>query len=70
MQGKAIHIMPDDSDDIDVATEKVAKHIKAEIDNTEIHTEKYHIHINKDLCSRFQSDTLSDLLSKVSKKLS
>ena len=66
--GKAIHIVPDDLDNIDMVIKKVAKHIKAAIDNIEIQSDIYHTHINKDICCQFESDILSDLLSKVNKK--
>ena len=47
--------MSDGSDDTDVVIANVAKHIKAEVDNTEIHLDKHHIHIShisKDSCSK------------------
>ena len=66
---KILHLMPDDTDDIDRSIEKVAKQIKAEIADIETDRSNYHSHISKDICSKFQSDTLCDVLSKVSQKL-
>lgn len=62
-------MLPDDTDDTDVATDKVAKKISREIGDIETDRENCHTHINKDICSKFQSDTLRDLLSKLSKRL-
>ena len=51
------------------AIEKVAKQIKTEIKNIEADRKNYYSHIDRDICSEFQSNTLDDLLSEVSKKL-
>lgn len=64
-----LHRMPDDTDDTDMAVDIVARNIFGEIRDTEIDRKYYHNHINKDICSRFQSDSLTDLLSKISTKL-
>ena len=66
---KVFHVTPDDTDDMSEAIEKVAKKIKAEIDSIEIDRNKYHCHTGTDICSQLQSNTLDDLLSRVSKKL-
>ena len=66
----ALHIMPDDTDDqMNEAIEKVAKQIKTEINNIEADRKNYYNHIDRDICSVFQSNTLDDILSKVSQKL-
>ena len=63
----ALHIMPDNTDDqMNEAIEKVAKQIKTEINNIEADRKKYYSHIDREICSVFQSDTLDDILSKVS----
>ena len=62
-------MIPDDTYDMSEAIEKVAKKIKAEIDNIETDRKNYHSHIDKDICSKFQSNTLDDVLSRVSQKL-
>ena len=61
---KVFHVIPDDKDDMSEAIEKVAKKIKAEI---ETDRKNYHSHIDKDICSKFQSNTLDDVLSRVSR---
>ena len=66
---KVFHVIPDDTDDMSEAIEKVAKKIKAEIDNIETDRKNYHSHIDKDICSKFQSNTHDDVLSRVSQKL-
>ena len=66
---KVFHVIPDDTYDMSEAIEKVAKKIKAEIDNIETDRKNYHSHIDKDICSKFQSNTLDDVLSRVSQKL-
>ena len=66
---KAFHVIPDDTDDMSEAIEKVAKKIKAEIDSIETDRKNYHCHIDNDICSKFQSNTLYDVLSRVSQKL-
>lgn len=63
-----LHMMPDDTDDTDMAVDKVAKKISGEIRDIPIDRGNYHT-INKNICSKFQSDTLSDLLSKINKRL-
>ena len=66
----ALHIMPDDTDDqMNEAIEKVAKQIKTEINNIEADRKNYYSHIDRDICSVFQSNTLDDILSKVNQKL-
>ncbi len=60
---------PDDTDDISEAIEKIAEKIKAEIGNIEIDRSNYHSHIDKDICSKYQSNTLRYILSRVSQKL-
>ena len=66
----ALHIMPDDTDDqMNEAIEKVAKQIKTQINNIEAGRKSYSSHIDRDICSVFQSYTLDDILSKVSQKL-
>ena len=65
---KVFHL-PDDTDDMSEAIKKVAKTIKAELDSIETDRNYYHSHIDKDVCSKFQSNTLDDVLSKVSQKL-
>ena len=66
----ALHIMPDDTDDqMNEAIEKVAKQIKTEINNIEADRKKYYSHIDRDICSVFQSNTLDDIVSEVSQKL-
>ena len=50
-----LHMMPDDTDD---TVDKVAKKISVEIRDIQTDREKYHTHINKDIYSKFQSDTL------------
>ena len=65
---KVFHVIPDDTDDMSEAIEKVAKKIKVEIDNIETDRKNYHSHIDKDICSNFQSNTLDDVLSRVSQK--
>lgn len=66
---KVFHTTPDDDiDGMSEAIEMVAKKIKSEIDSIEIDRNNYHSHVNKDTCSRFQSNTLEDLLSKISQK--
>ncbi len=66
---KLFHVIPDDTEDMSEAIEKVAKKIKAEIDNIETDRKNYHSHIDKDICSKFQSNTLDDILSRVSQRL-
>ena len=64
-----VFVIPDDTDDMSEAIEKVAKKIKAEIDSIETDRKNYHCHIDNDICSKFQSNTLHDVLSRVSQKL-
>ena len=53
---KALHIMPDDTDDqMNEAIKKVAKQIKTEIINIEVDRKNYYSHIDRDICSVFQS---------------
>ena len=47
----------------------MAEKIKAEIGNIEIDRNNYHSNIDKDICSKYQSNTLDDILSRVSQKL-
>ena len=62
--------MPDDTDDqMNEAIEKVAKQINTEINNIEADRKNYSSHIDRDICSVFQSNTLDGILSKVSQKL-
>ena len=66
----ALHTMPDSTDDqMNEAIEKVAKQIKTEINNIEADRINYYSHIDRDICSAFQSNTLGDVLSEVSQKL-
>ena len=65
---KVFHVIPDDTDDMSEAIEKVTKKIKAEIDNIKTDRKTYDSHIDKDICSKFQSNTL-DVLSRVNQKL-
>ena len=58
---KVFHVIPDDTYDMSEAIEKVAKKIKAEIENIETDRKNYHSHIDKDICSKFQSNTLDDV---------
>ena len=55
---KIFHVIPDDTDDMSEVIEKVAKIIKAEIDNIETDGKNYHIHIDKDICSKFKATPL------------
>ena len=64
-----LHMLPDCGDDIDSAVEKVAKQISQEIKEIDIDRDSYYKHLNKDVCSRFQSDCLEKLLSKLCKKI-
>ncbi len=66
---KVFHAIPDDTNDMSEAIEKVAKKIKAEIDSIQIDRKNYHCHIDNDICSQFQSNALDDLLSSISQKL-
>lgn len=61
-----LHMLPDESDDINLAIDTVAKKISKEIKDIEIDKENYYTHIDKVICDKFQSDTLGELLSKVS----
>ena len=66
---KVFHVIPDDTDDTSEAIEKAAKKIRAEIDSIETDRKNYHCHIDNDICSKLQSNTLHDVLSRVSQKL-
>ena len=44
---KIFHMIPDDTDDMSEVIEKVAKKIKAEIDNIETDRKNYHIILTK-----------------------
>ena len=45
------------------------KYLKTEINNIEIDRKNYHSHVDRDICLDFQSNTLNDILSKISEKL-
>lgn len=66
---KLFHMIPDDTDDMCDMIEKVSKKIKTEINNIEINRKNYYNHVDKDICFYFQSNTLTDILSKISEKL-
>lgn len=66
---KMFHMIPDDTDDMCDVIEKVSKKIKTEINNIEVDKKNYHGHLDRDICSYFQSNTLNDILSRISGKL-
>jgi len=65
---KVFHTMPDDdTDDMSEAIEMVSKKIKSEIDSVEIDRNNYQSHVNKDVCSRFQSNTIGNITTSLVK---
>ena len=66
---KAFHMTPDDTDDMHEIIDMVSTKNKAEINNIEIDRKNYCGHVNRDICLYYQSNTLNDILTKVSKKL-
>ena len=60
---------PDNTDDMHEIIDMASKKIKAEIKNIEIDRKSYCGRVNKDICLYYQSNTLNDILTKVSKKL-
>ncbi len=66
---KVFYTMSDGDDDVSEAIEVIAKKIKSEIGDMEIDRNNYLCHVNKDICARFQSNTLEDLLSKINPKM-
>ena len=66
---KMFNMVPDDTDDMCEIIDMVSSKIKAEINNIEIDRNNYCSHIGRDICSICQSETLNEILSKVSKKL-
>lgn len=65
----SLHLVPDDEDEMSEAIEIVAKKIKEDISNIEIDGNNYHSHIDRNICSKFESSTLTDIVSNVSTKL-
>ena len=57
-------MIPKDTDDVDKAVNNVAKKISKEIREIQIDRENYHAHIDKDICSKFQSNTFQSLCQK------
>ncbi len=66
---KVFYTMSDGDDYVSEAIEVIAKKIKSEIGDMEIDRNNYLCHVNKDICARFQSNTLEDLLSKINPKM-
>ena len=65
-----LNVIPDDdTNDTDAVVDKVAKKTISDINDIDLDREHYQCCIDKDVCSMFPSDTLSDLLSNISKKL-
>ena len=58
------YMIPEDTDDVDKAVDNVAKNISKEIREMQIDRENYHAHIDKDICSKFQSNTFQSFCQK------
>ena len=66
---KMFHLIPDDTDDMYPMIDMVSKKIKTEINNIEIDRKNYYSHVDRDVYLNFRSNTLNDILTKVSEKL-